>query len=86
MFKNKIKSILGTFCPSWHFSDPSLKKKYLGCSIYTYYDSNKRRQFVMLDNDFYVKYGTKEALNARHRTNLEIRYNLQFVRKIDEDN
>lgn len=81
---NKTKPILGTLCPSGHLNDPAIKKAYKGCSIYSYKDSKKKKQLVMLDQDFYVKYGTQEAMGCRHKTNLEMRYNLRFEKKVGE--
>ena len=75
---------MATFCPDGHFTEPSLKEVYKGCSIYSYYDHNRYRQYVMFDKNTRVKHGTKEAQRAKNKTGMELMYTLQLVREIEE--
>lgn len=79
------KPIMGTFCPSGNFSEPSLREAYKGCSIYSYYDQSRRRQYVMFEKNTRVKHGTQEAKRAGNKTNMELMYTLQHVRSIEDD-
>lgn len=86
MAKYRGKSILAPFCPCGVMNEPSLKKMYKGCSIYEYYDSDNMKKYVMLDSDFNVRFGTNEVMEMKNKTNIEIKYDLYLVRKIDESN
>jgi hypothetical protein len=82
---NVGKPIMAGACPTGPLTDPALKEAYKGCSIYSYYDQSRRRQYVMFDKNTRVRHGTKEAQRARNKTNMELMYTLQHVRSIDED-